>query len=560
MIKKYLRLCKENNKYLYIFTFALIMIGIFEIIIPVFASKIIDYLAAKELNKIVISITLLFLSYIVLNLSSLLAKKTYTKFFKNNFIRLHKKVIDKIYNLSGDSLSKLSKGKIINTVNIDIINISDIPDYFLDTLYMLSVMIVMIIIFIKTNIIIGLITLLVSIIYLYIGNKLTKKSNYYFKGQRKYTDRLINLLGETISGLKDIKTLNIETNLNKKYDYEKRGWANKYVLKRKYVIRYQVHLKWMIYLFKIILYISLSYLLFKNNITIGLIVLVISYYDQIIGYCQKSIEDVSNLRDYIVSLNRIYELLEFNTLDNIIYGNVNNDYIDGIVEFKNVYFKYKDIPTIKNISFKAYPNQMTVIAGVTGSGKTTIFNLLLKLYNPDKGSIYIDNLNINEYSKEVYRSNVSVVNQESFMFNMSIKENLSLVDNDVNNQIEACKRVGIHNFIVSLPNGYNTILKENASNISGGQKRLLSLAKTLLSNSEILLFDEVTSSLDPKTTNHIIKVLKGLLKDHTVIVITHKKELMKAADKLIILNNGKIVSIGMYNSLSSNKNFKKLLK
>lgn len=560
MIKKYLRLCKENNKYLYIFTFALIMIGIFEIIIPIFASKIIDYLAAKELNKIVISITLLFLSYIVLNLSSLLAKKTYTKFFKNNFIRLHKKVIDKIYNLSGDSLSKLSKGKIINTVNIDIINISDIPDYFLDTLYMLSVMIVMIIIFIKTNIIIGLITLLVSIIYLYIGNKLTKKSNYYFKGQRKYTDRLINLLGETISGLKDIKTLNIETNLNKKYDYEKRGWANKYVLKRKYVIRYQVHLKWMIYLFKIILYISLSYLLFKNNITIGLIVLVISYYDQIIGYCQKSIEDVSNLRDYIVSLNRIYELLEFNTLDNIIYGNVNNDYIDGIVEFKNVYFKYKDIPTIKNISFKAYPNQMTVIAGVTGSGKTTIFNLLLKLYNPDKGSIYIDNLNINEYSKEVYRSNVSVVNQESFMFNMSIKENLSLVDNDVNNQIEACKRVGIHDFIVSLPNGYNTILKENASNISGGQKRLLSLAKTLLSNSEILLFDEVTSSLDPKTTNHIIKVLKGLLKDHTVIVITHKKELMKAADKLIILNNGKIVSIGTYNSLSGDKNFKKLLK
>ena len=512
MIKKYLRLCKENNKYLYIFTFALIMIGIFEIIIPIFASKIIDYLAAKELNKIVISITLLFLSYIVLNLSSLLAKKTYTKFFKNNFIRLHKKVIDKIYNLSGDSLSKLSKGKIINTVNIDIINISEIPDYFLDTLYMLSVMIVMIIIFIKTNIIIGLITLLVSIIYLYIGNKLTKKSNYYFKGQRKY------------------------------------------------VIRYQVHLKWMIYLFKIILYISLSYLLFKNNITIGLIVLVISYYDQIIGYCQKSIEDVSNLRDYIVSLNRIYELLEFNTLDNIIYGNVNNDYIDGIVEFKNVYFKYKNIPTIKNISFKAYPNQMTVIAGVTGSGKTTIFNLLLKLYNPDKGSIYIDNLNINEYSKEVYRSNVSVVNQESFMFNMSIKENLSLVDNDVNNQIEACKRVGIHDFIVSLPNGYNTILKENASNISGGQKRLLSLAKTLLSNSEILLFDEVTSSLDPKTTNHIIKVLKGLLKDHTVIVITHKKELMKAADKLIILNNGKIVSIGTYNSLSGDKNFKKLLK
>ena len=316
----------------------------------------------------------------------------------------------------------------------------------------------------------------------------------------------------------------------------------------------------MIYIFKIMLYISLAYLLFSNKITIGLIVLFISYYDQIISYSTDAIEDVSNLRDYLVSLNRTYDLLEYNTLDNIIYGNFNNDYIDGMVEFKNVSFKYKDVPTIKNISFKAYPNKMTVIAGKTGSGKTTIFNILLKLYNPDKGSIYIDNVNINDYSKEVYRSNVSVVNQESFMFNMSIKNNLSLVDSNINNQIEACKRVGIHDFIMSLPDNYNTILKENASNISGGQKRLLSLAKTLLSNSEILLFDEVTSSLDPKTTNDIIKVLKDLRKDHTVIVITHKKELMKVADKLIILSKGKIVSNGTYKTLSGNKDFDNLVK
>ena len=560
MIKKYLKLCKENNKYLYLFTLALILIGIVDVLIPIFASKIIDYLTIKNANKLAVSILLLFISYIILNLSSLLAKKSYTNFFKNNFIKLHKKVINKIYNFSIENLANMSKGKIINTVNIDIINISEIPDYFLDAIYVILIMIVMIIIFIKTNIIIGLITLLITIIYLFVGNKLTKKANYYFKGQRKYIDKLINLLGETISGLKDIKTSSIESALNKKYDYEKRAWANKYTIKRKYIIGYQVHLKWMIYIFKIILYISLAYLLFDNKITIGLIVLFISYYDQIIHYSSNVIEDISNLRDYLVSLNRTYDLLEYNTFDNIIYGNVNNDYIDGMVEFKNVSFKYKDVPTIKNISFKAYPNKMTVIAGKTGSGKTTIFNILLKLYNPDKGNIYIDNVNINDYSKEVYRTNVSVVNQESFMFNMSIRNNLSLVDSNINNQIEACKRVGIYDFIMSLPDNYNTILKENASNISGGQKRLLSLAKTLLSNSEILLFDEVTSSLDPKTTNDIIKVLKDLRKDHTVIVITHKKELMKAADKLIILSKGKIVSNGTYKTLSGNKDFDNLVK
>ena len=560
MIKKYLKLCKENNKYLYLFTFALVIIGITDILIPIFASKIIDYMKDKSVNSTYYNILLLFISYIILNLSSLLAKKSYTMFFKNNFIMLHKKIINKIYSLTNDSLFKLSKGKIINTVNIDIINISEIPDFFLDALYMIVVTSVMLIIFIKTNIYIGIISFLIVVIYLLVGTYLTKKANYFFKGQRKYTDKLINLLGETISGLKDIKTSNIENSLNKKYDYGRKGWANKYAIRRKYIIGYQVHLKWLIYIFKIILYLSLSYILFKGKITLGLIILFITYYDQIIGYCTTFITDFSSLRDYNVSLNRTYELLEFDILDNIVYGSFSNNIIDGIVEFKNVSFRYEDIPTIKNVSFKAYPNKITVIAGKTGSGKTTIFNLLLKLYNPDKGSIYIDNLNINEYSKEVYRNNVSVLNQESFMFNMSIKQNLSLVDSNVNNQIEACKRVGIHDFIMSLPNGYNTILRENASNISGGQKRLLSLAKTLLSKSEILLFDEVTSSLDPKTTNDIIKVLKDLKKDHTVIVITHKKELMKSADKLIVLNRGRVVSKGTYKTLSGNKDFDNLVR
>lgn len=536
------------------------MLGFIDILIPIGASKVIDYLTIKNLNKTIIGILILFILYMSMNLFSLLAKKTYTHFFKNNFISTHKKVIDKIYNLDMESLSKLSKGRIINTVNVDIINISEIPDYFFDIIYSLIIIITMIVIFMKTSLIIGFITLVISLTYLYLGNRLTKKSNHYFKGQRKYFDRLINLLGDTLSGLKEIRTSNIESALNKKYDYERHAWAGKYKIRRKYIIAYQVYLKFLVRIFKILLYIALAYLLFNNRATVGLIVLFISYYDSIFNYSSVVLDNLVSLRDYLVSLNRTYELLDYNTLDNVKYGNINNDYIDGLVEFKNISFKYKDIPTIKNINFKAYPNEMTVIAGKTGSGKTTLFNLLLKLYQPDKGSIYIDNVNINDYSKEVYRSNVSVVNQESFMFNMSIRNNLSLIDSDINNQIEACKRVGIHDFIMSLPDGYNTILKENASNISGGQKRLLSLAKTLLSNSEILLFDEVTSSLDPKTTSDIIKVLKDLRKDHTVIVITHKKELMKASDRLIVLSKGKIVSNGTYKTLSGNKDFDNLVK
>lgn len=170
-------------------------------------------------------------------------------------------------------------------------------------------------------------------------------------------------------------------------------------------------------------------------------------------------------------------------------------------------------------------------------GKTTIFNLLLKLISVQKGEIFIDDINIYEYSLDTFNSIVTVVNQKTFIFNMSIRDNLSLIDANKKRQIEVCKKVGIHDFIMSLPKGYNTILKDDATNISGGQKQLLSLARALLSNTKIILLDEVTSSLDPNTREQIIKLLEELKFNHTLIVITHEMELMKIADRIIVLEN-----------------------
>ena len=182
------------------------------------------------------------------------------------------------------------------------------------------------------------------------------------------------------------------------------------------------------------------------------------------------------------------------------------------------------------------------------------------MYKPNSGKILIDGVDIYEYTKDIYKSNVSVVNQKPFIFNMSIRKNLDFVDSNIDNQIEACKRVVIHDFITSLPQGYNTVLRENGSNISGGQKQLISLARTLLSKSEILLFDEITSSLDPDTAFHITNVLKDLKKDHTVLMITHKPDLMKKADRIIVINEGKIVGDGSHKELLENNEHYRFLQ
>ncbi len=261
--------------------------------------------------------------------------------------------------------------------------------------------------------------------------------------------------------------------------------------------------------------------------------------------------DVSIMEES-VSLYRINDIINYGNNALKLNGIIHNADIIGLVEFKNVSFKYNQTPILKNISFVAKPDEITAIVGQTGSGKTTLFNLLLRLYKVDRGKILIDNLNIYEYSKDIYSSNISVVNQKTFIFNMSIRANLTLIDSNKKRQIDACKRCGIHDFIMSLPEGYNTILKEDATNISGGQKQLLSLARALLTTAEIILLDEVTSSLDPNTTDKIINLLEDLKTDHTLIIITHNKDLMKAADNLIVLNKGKIECIGKHKDLIKN--------
>ena len=557
MIKKYFKITKQTKWILYIFIAILSVLGALNFITPIYQSKIIDALTNKNINEFTKLLIVLLALFVTTNTFSFLSCKSYSAFFKNTFINIHKKVISSVYDYD-DKLINTLKGRIISTVNIDIINISVMADYMFDFMHNLILIICMLIFFIKTYFIFGIFLFLITAFYIFLANYLTKKEAYYFSGQRMYLDKLIGMLGQTLNGIKEIKTSNIKPSLNRKYDGLRKMWANKYMERRKYVIAHNVLLKFIMYLSKIILYILSMYLLFNGKVTIGVIILLINYFDNIFTYSIKLVEDMSKVREYNISLERVYNLLDKNCTNS--FGSINCGNINGHIEFKNVSFAYNGVSTIKNISFDAKPGEITVITGKTGSGKTTIFNILLRLYKPSCGCVLIDSTKIEEYKKDTYYKNVAVVNQESFLFNMSIKDNLKMACKDEKKQIEICKKVGIHELIQSMPKGYDTILNENAANLSGGQKRLLSLAKTLLIDSKVLLFDEVTSSLDIKTTNKIISILKELKNSHTVIIITHKKEVMKISDEIILLSNGRIVGKGTYKNLLKNNHFDKLVK
>lgn len=547
--KDYFSLVRFKNKYLITFIIVDLVNVLISLLVPYFISLIVENVTNKSYEYAFICVAMLGLTYLFNKLGSYCTNWCYANFFKEAYVEVHETLVNSIYNFDEEYSKKIPIGKIINSSNSDIINIAEIPSFIIELSVELVKLLVIYFVFAKQSVFVAIYVIMIDILYYSFAKKCNEKNTYYLKKQRNYADKITGMLSQILIGLKDIKSFGISDKLNNKLDGYRKRWQDSYFLKRKYYFTRKTLVGLIIDFGKIILYIILILLLIKEQIGLAMFLLLISYYDR----AKESINDIMgfdvSIMEESVSLYRINEIINYGNNIKKLDGIVNNDDIIGLVEFKNVSFKYNKVPILKNVSFVASPNQVTTIVGKTGAGKTTIFNLLLKMYKVNDGKILIDKLNIYEYSKDVYNSNISVVNQKTFIFNMSIRANLSLIDSNKKRQINACKRVGIHDFIMSLPDGYNTVLKEDATNISGGQKQLLSLARALLTASEIILLDEVTSSLDPGTTDHIMNLLDNLKTDHTIIVITHNKDLMKASDKLIVLKDGKIDSIGIHDEL-----------
>lgn len=557
--KDYFSLVKFKNKYLITFIIIDLINVLVSLFVPFFISLIVENVTNRLYNMSIIFVIMLGITYLFNKVASYCTNWCYANFFKETYVEVHSKLVNSIYNFDEEYSKKISIGKIINSSNMDIINIAEIPSFIIDLSIELVKLLVIYFVFARQSVLVALYVIIIDLIYYNYARKCNDKNAFYLKKQISYADKIAGMLSQILTGLKDIKSFGIGDKLNNKLDGYRKKWQESYFLKRKYYFTRKTLVGLIIDFGKIALYFILIIFLIKGKIQIAMFLLLISYYD-------NTKESINNIMDFdvsimeeSVSLYRINEIINYGDNAFKLDGMIHNDKIIGFVEFKNVSFKYNRLPILKNISFVAEVNQVTTIVGKTGTGKTTIFNLLLRMYKVDSGKILIDNLNIYEYSKDVYNSNISIVNQKTFIFNMSIKANLSLIDSNKKRQIDACKRVGIHDFIMSLPDGYNTILKEDATNISGGQKQLLSLARALLTTSEILLLDEVTSSLDPNTTNKIITLLDDLKTDHTLIIITHNKDLMKAADKLIVLNNGKIECTGKHEDLIKNNEIYKQL-
>lgn len=538
IVKNYYKLINEDKKKLIPYYIGYFINAILELLIPIFVAKITETLTNSLYIAATVSIIIHFILKAINCIISYFTMYMYQNFYQNNYITIYKKIVKEIYCFDEEYKKKISTGKMINSLISDVVNIGEMADNILTIVFHTLECIVVLFYFLKINIFLAIFIIIVDIIYIARSNYLNNLVIKYSKKQKNENDKLIGLTNQTLLGLRDIQTLDFSVSMNNKYDLIYKTWKKIYNNKKKYERYRKTILKCFLVVIKTIVYFICMYLIINKQMNIGVMLIIISYFDSLFSSSETIMNATQSIREQNISVNRIKEILEYNDIKERKLKKI-KDAI-GNIEFKNVSFSYNNEKFLENLNFTIKPNKITAIIGTNGAGKTTIINLILRLYCPTKGKILIDDIDVNNIDKKLYLSQISILNQDTYLFNISIRENFNLINNDIKKQEEICEFVGIDKFIKSLPKGYDTIIDENSHNISGGQKRLLSLARTLLKESKILIFDEATSSLDKDKIQNVINVLKELRNNHTIIVITHKKELMNIADETIVVDKGKI--------------------
>ena len=530
------------------------------IALPFIGAMIIKSLTEQNAEETYHHIFLFALAYLSYQLALYLNWRAYSWNITYSYRRLHNLIFNKLITVDADFPQKISKGFFMNTINADLIAISEMADELAEFFTTPIQILIIIIIVAEYGLVYPLLFFLSRVIYYFLRNQSDRIYNHYWLHTRREDDAYSNFLGQVATGLQEVKTFNMSPKLGKKLAKIQARYDKYYKLQREANNLRDSDSKIIYYIFQTAIYAVLISSLISGQITIDILVLIAAYHESIINYLDDFLDACIDIRLINASVHHVESVLAYHPEKEFEFGHTVLENLDGTIKFDHVSLEINHKKILQNINLEIKPHETVAIVGLPGAGKTMLFNLLLRLKRPTKGKIYLDDINIEEFSKEIYTSSVAVANQTPFIFNTSIRNNLDFVNPDIKKQIEACKIAGIHQFIEALPMGYNTILRENASNVSGGQKQMISIARTILTDAEIILLDDITTSLDPDTAKLVPNLLKRLEKDRTVLMITKKPELMQAADRIVVLNHGKVEAIGSHSKLMKESKTYRLLQ
>lgn len=552
-LKKVYDYGKEYRKNLYAFTIITLLFIFVSVIYPMFTARQLTALTNEDYKGLIIA-TLIVFGFDILNgIKTLVIKRNTQIFFRGVFKKLQLAVSKEILKIKVKELDNNSSGVFIERLNEDCKELSHIF-----TIGMGNVTSIL------TNIgifaAVFIINKMVFFFYIFAASCIAylnivkvRAVNEKDKELRHKREENMGLTAELVRGVRDIKMLNASASFLNTLEKSINEVSEKVYAMRNTHMNYNFAITVVGSIFEVLLVIILIYLLINHSVTIALAIVLYSYRNNILGNLMYAVANLlEELKDFNLSCNRVFSLLESKEFKKEQFGSKHLEKVNGDFEFKDVVFGYnKDRTVLNKLSFNVKANETVGFVGKSGSGKTTIFNLLCKMYDIDDGEIKIDGYNIDTLDEDSIRGSITIISQNPYIFNMSIRDNLKLVKDDLTDKemIEACKIACLDDFVNTLPNKYDTVIGEGGVTLSGGERQRLAIARAFIQKTEIILFDEATSALDNETQSKIATALNNLKREYTILIIAHRFSTIVNCDKIYYISNGKVIDSGTHSEL-----------
>ena len=463
-------------------------------------------------------------------------------------------IFNHVHKMEMSFFDKNPVGRVLTRITTDVQALNEmlssgIVTLFGDIFMIVGVMVVMI----SLNLKLSLVTFSVLILLAAATIIFRKKVRISFKIIRTKISNMNSYIHEAINGINTIKLFNREDKNEEEFDEVNKGYLSEYL---KTIFYYSVFFPVVSVISTLAVALIIWYgggKVIQNFLTVGTLVAFIQYIEKFFHPISDLAEKFGILQEAVAASERIFSLLEQQPKITSVKNPVKIEKVKGNIRFAKVWFAYEeDNFILKDISFELESGQSVAIVGATGSGKTSIINILNRFYDIQKGNIYLDDIDIRQYELTDLRKHIGIVMQDVFLFSGTILDNIRLGNKEISLEqvIEAAKYVNAHKFIEKLPEKYNQEVKERGQLLSVGQRQLIAFARALVFNPEILLvLDEATSSIDSEIEALIQDALSRIMKNRTTIIIAHRLSTIKHADKIIVLSHGQIVESGSHKEL-----------
>ncbi|HHX48850.1 MAG TPA: ABC transporter ATP-binding protein [Clostridiales bacterium] len=551
-VKKFIGYYKPHWKLFVLDTFCSLLIAAFNLFYPFITKNIInDYVPNKNMQLIIIWAVVLAIIYIVR------AILTYVVQYWGHVLGIRvqgdmrQDMFRHLQSLPQSYFDTEKTGSIMSRIVNDLFEVGELAHHGPEDLLISLITIVgAFVMLMLVNVPLTLIIFASLPIIAFIATKLRKRMSNAFRDMREKTADVNADIATTISGVRITKAYGVEEYAEKRFEHVNerykaaRGEAYKAMGIFYSVLSFSTDLLYFLVL------IAGGIFLYKDQINTGEFAAFILYIAMLITPIKTLTSIFEQIQGGMTGFERFIEVMNKKPeTDN--EGAIDIGDIEGEIEFKDVTFGYSETEVLSNLNFKLEKGKTTAIVGGSGGGKTTICHLIMRFYEIDSGEILLDNVNITDITRKSLRSNMAIVTQDVFIFDGTIRENISFGKIDASEEeiIKAAKDAGIHDYVMTLENGYDSWVGERGVSLSGGQRQRISIARAFLKNPKVLILDEATSALDNITEAQIQAAIYNLSEGKTTLVVAHRLSTIKNADKILVLEDGKIVEEGKHDLL-----------